>query len=49
MTDFGHLLRVLTARDVRFVIIGGFAATAHGSAFLTVDLDIVYDRSPDSR
>lgn len=48
MTDFGHLLRVLSAHDVRFVIIGGFAATAHGSAFLTVDLDIVYDRSPDN-
>lgn len=49
MTDFGQLLRALTAHDVRFVIVGGFAATAHGSAFLTVDLDIVYDRAADNQ
>ena len=48
MTDFAHLLDALNAHEVRYVIIGGFAATAHGSAFLTVDLDIVYDRSPDN-
>lgn len=27
------------------MIIGGFAATAHGSAHVTVDLDVVYGRS----
>lgn len=45
MTDFGRLLAALTTHDVNYIIIGGFAATAHGSAFLTVDLDVVYDRS----
>jgi hypothetical protein len=45
VTDFGALLAALAAHDVNFVIVGGFAATAHGSAFLTVDLDVVYDRT----
>lgn len=49
MTDFARLLTALAANDVRFVIVGGFAATAHGSAFLTVDLDIVYDRALDNQ
>ena len=45
MTDFGHLIETLASHDVRYIIVGGFAATAHGSAFLTVDLDVVYDRT----
>lgn len=48
MTDFDTLLASLTEHGVAYVIVGGFAATAHGSAFLTVDLDIVYDRSADN-
>jgi hypothetical protein len=46
VTDFGRLLAALVSSEVDFIIIGGFAATAHGSAFLTVDLDVVYDRAP---
>ena len=46
MTDFGRLLETLTTHHVNYIIIGGFAATAHGSAFLTVDLDVVYERTP---
>ncbi|CAN5754639.1 hypothetical protein BH11MYX3_BH11MYX3_38710 [soil metagenome] len=34
--------------DVEFIIIGGIAATAHGSAHVTVDLDIVYRRTPEN-
>lgn len=45
MTDFGRLLAALASHDVRYIIVGGFAATAHGSAFLTVDLDVVYERT----
>jgi hypothetical protein len=45
VTDFGRLLAALASHDVQYIIVGGFAATAHGSAFLTVDLDIVYARS----
>lgn len=46
--QFEPLLASLTANDVRFVIIGGLAATLHGSARVTYDLDIVYDRSPEN-
>ena len=48
MTDFETLLAALNASGVEYVIIGGFAATAHGSAHVTVDLDIVYRRTPEN-
>lgn len=35
------LLRLLTEGGVKFVVIGGFAAQAHGSPSLTGDIDIV--------
>lgn len=35
-----HILRRLQAHNVRFVLIGGLAAKAHGSPTLTVDIDI---------
>jgi hypothetical protein len=46
VTDFERLLAVLTHGGVEFIVIGGFAATAHGSAHVTVDLDVVYRRTP---
>jgi hypothetical protein len=46
--DFPALLRALAREGVRFVIVGGAAATAHGSARLTQDLDLVYERSSDN-
>jgi hypothetical protein len=45
MTDFESLVRLLTTARVEFILVGGAAATAHGSSRLTVDLDIVYGRS----
>jgi len=48
VTDFQSLLAALSSGGVEFIVIGGFAATAHGSAHLTVDLDIVYRRSPEN-
>jgi hypothetical protein len=33
---------------VEFIVIGGVAGKAHGSARLTVDLDVVYGRSDDN-
>jgi predicted nucleotidyltransferase len=48
VTDFERLLTVLSHAGVEFIIIGGFAATAHGSAHITVDLDIVYSRTADN-
>jgi predicted nucleotidyltransferase len=42
--DFPGLLRTLAEARVEFIIVGGAAATAHGSARLTQDLDVVYAR-----
>lgn len=48
MTDFAGLLGALVRSEVRFIIVGGVAATIHGSSRLTQDIDVVYDRSPDN-
>ncbi|MBA2734745.1 MAG: hypothetical protein H0U54_17930 [Acidobacteria bacterium] len=45
MTDFRALVSLLVNSAVEFIIIGGTAATVHGSARLTEDLDIVYRRT----
>lgn len=41
MTDFEALLGALVEGEVEFVIVGGVAGTIHGSARLTMDIDIV--------
>ena len=46
MTDFPALLGALAGHEVEFILVGGVAATAHGSARLTQDLDVVYRRNP---
>ena len=48
MTDFASLIKHLSAESVEFIVIGGFAGTIHGAARLTVDLDIVYSRTPEN-
>ena len=48
MTDFQALLTLLASAQVEFIIVGGAAATAHGSARLTQDLDTVYRRTHDN-
>ena len=48
MIDFRRLLHALDDAKVEFVIVGGVAATLHGSARLTADLDIVYARSKEN-
>lgn len=42
------MLRALTGGGVRFIVIGGLAAQAHGSSSLTGDLDLCYQRSPEN-
>ena len=37
------MLQGLTEARVRFVVVGGVAAAAHGSAHVTNDLDVCYD------
>lgn len=41
-------LRLLTRQQVEFVIVGGVAVSAHGSSYLTYDLDVAYARSRDN-
>ena len=45
MTDYQTLIGTLVNGEVEFVIVGGLAATVHGSARLTQDIDVVYARS----
>ena len=47
-TDFPALIKLLAAGEVEFIVIGGVAATIHGSAHITVDLDVLYRRSADN-
>jgi len=42
------LLAELHAQGVEFVIIGGMAAVAQGSAFLTADLDLCYQEKKET-
>lgn len=44
MLQAERLLTALCNAKVEFVIIGGMAAVAHGSAYVTADLDICYRR-----
>jgi len=48
VTDFARLLDALVNGGVEFIVIGGIAATAHGSAHVTTDLDIVYRRTAEN-
>lgn len=42
------LLEFLERNGVRYVLIGGLAATLHGSPVLTTDADICPARDPDN-
>lgn len=48
MIGLEQFLEALHDRDVEFIIIGGIAAQAHGSARVTQDLDICYGRTTDN-
>ena len=48
MKNFTNLLQALAQAEVGFIIVGGAAATAHGSARLTQDLDLVYRRTSEN-
>jgi hypothetical protein len=43
-----EILRLLDSHRVRYVVIGGIAAAAHGSPSVTVDLDICYARDREN-
>jgi predicted nucleotidyltransferase len=46
--DFDTAFGVLARGGVEFIVVGGVAATIHGSARVTRDLDVVYRRTPEN-
>ena len=48
VTDFPAAITLLASGGVEFIVIGGVAATIHGSAHITYDLDLVYRRTPEN-
>ena len=48
MADYKLLLEKLINNDVEFVLIGGFAAVAHGSTTLTQDIDVCIRFTPNN-
>jgi predicted nucleotidyltransferase len=46
--EFRSLLGALVENGVEFILVGGVAATVHGSSRLTSDVDVVYRRSPEN-
>lgn len=48
VSDVETFVKLLTTGNVQFVLIGGQAMRAHGSAHVTEDTDICYQRTPDN-
>src|SRR5437667_9815884 len=48
MTEFDKIARALAEREVRFIVIGGWAAIFHGLAHSTYDVDVVYSRDREN-
>ena len=46
--NFSEILPLLVRSEVRFIVIGGGAAIAHGSSRSTYDVDIVYARDAEN-
>ena len=45
MIELEPALKSLTEHEVEFIVVGGVAITAHGSAYITQDLDFCFNRS----
>jgi hypothetical protein len=48
VTDFRALIHTLADAHVDVILVGGVAATVHGSARLTRDVDVVYSRTDEN-
>lgn len=48
MTNFARLVALLADASVEYIVVGGVAAAAHGAARTTLDLDVVYNRTPSN-
>jgi predicted nucleotidyltransferase len=47
-TRFDQILELLNRGGVRFIVIGGLAAIAHGHARATFDVDVLYSRDREN-
>ena len=48
MSEFRDVLRALVEAKAKFVVAGGVAMILHGSAYLTDDVDFVYERTREN-
>jgi hypothetical protein len=48
MIDIEAAFRILGGGGLEYIVVGGVAARAHGSARLTNDLDVLYRRTPEN-
>lgn len=48
MIKLVEAIQILAKHQVDFVLVGGMAISAHGSAYVTVDLDICFSRSGEN-
>jgi hypothetical protein len=46
---FLGLLRALTRHEVDYIVVGGVAALLEGAPILTLDLDVLFDRTPENQ
>ncbi len=46
--DPATIFRILSNHGVRFVLVGGLAATAHGSSRTTFDIDVCFRQDPEN-
>ena len=45
MSLFGKVLQLLSEADVHFIVVGAYASIAHGSEWVTNDLDVCHERT----
>lgn len=48
MTNFRGALKALSESKVNFIVVGAYAAVLQGSAQVTRDVDICYERTPEN-
>lgn len=46
--DFKEFVQLLNAREVRYLVVGGYAVAAHGHPRYTKDLDVWIDVNPEN-
>ena len=47
-TDLSAILEGLVKSDIRFILVGGLAAVIQGAPVTTMDVDIVYEQTPEN-